>query len=277
MLRGAGGEVTGVSILNKKAGRSTKKTVADIAKDIAKNMTIPPDVATAAAGAPLKDTADNAELLAVEEKACEPGVNRQAGELSAEQPVELAATLEDVRAEVLAMVVAVPPSDFAKVRTSARWTPLWRGYRSTPTRPIVTISASRKISSPERPLDRLLLQDQDGLAGGERGADAEVVGEERDPEGPPLQAHVADVLDLRACVADGERERDLAVHRPDRVDVHEDEVGQEDVLPVRAGERPRHRAIHGDLDRVGREGLTGAAPELRARRTRAGRRSRLRA
>src|SRR5947209_3112935 len=44
------------------------------------------------------------------------------------------------RAAATATFVALPPSDFANVRTSASGTPICSGYRSTPTRPIVMTS-----------------------------------------------------------------------------------------------------------------------------------------
>src|SRR5712691_5819688 len=44
------------------------------------------------------------------------------------------------RAAATATFVALPPSDFANVRTSASVTPICSGYRSTPTLPIVMTS-----------------------------------------------------------------------------------------------------------------------------------------
>jgi len=44
------------------------------------------------------------------------------------------------RAAATATFVAVPPSDFANERTSGSATPVCSGYRSTPTRPIVSTS-----------------------------------------------------------------------------------------------------------------------------------------
>src|SRR5256885_5601649 len=54
------------------------------------------------------------------------------------------------RAAATATFVALPPSDFANVRTSASGTPICSGYRSTPTRPIVMTSG---LPLPPRGLD----------------------------------------------------------------------------------------------------------------------------
>src|SRR5438045_4809685 len=94
------------------------------------------------------------------------------------------------RAAATATLVALPPSDFANVRTSASVTPICSGYRSTPTRPMVMTSGL-------------------GILPRERGAFRDPVGRTR--RGFGVEHHIL-FQNVPACVA---RSFQMREHVPD--------------------------------------------------------------
>src|SRR5919197_799634 len=176
------------------------------------------------------------------------------------------------RAAATATFVALPPSDFENVRTSASGTPICSGYRSTPTRPMVTTSRLRVLSREldtflhpgRRPSGRLalqhdvLLEDVPTLvrASPQEGDDL------RDSRGTASERNVQSAADALAvgqlAISHRTGERRVDVFQVDMA--HPRSGGLRDGERVRAPEREVARVEAERLVRLGDEALDLTAP-----------------